>query len=107
VRHLSGLLETANVQLRDTAAGLRESEARRRSVESELAGGQSEAARLRDELERTALEVRNLQVEDKVGQEIGVIFSRISRLEWGGGARTLLHLNALVPESRSVTSWQY
>ena len=84
MRHLSGLLETANVQLRDTAAGLRESEARRRSVEAELAGGQSEAARLRDKLERTALEVRNLQVEDKVGQEIGVLFSRISRLELVG-----------------------
>jgi len=81
VCHLSGLLEKANVQLRDTAAGLRESEAGRRAVQSQLSGCEGEVGRLRDELERTLLEVRNLQVKDQIGQEIGVVFSRIARFE--------------------------
>ncbi len=81
VRHLSSLLEKTNVQLRDMSAGLRESEARRGSLESQLSCCQREMERLTEELKSSALEVRNLQVKDQTGQEIGIIFSRISR--WG------------------------
>ena len=79
VRHISHLLEQANVHLRDTSAGLRQSEAGRRSVESQLAGCQQEVNRLREELEATGQEVRDLQVKDQISQEIGILFSRISR----------------------------
>lgn len=79
VRRLSNLLEQANVQVRDKSAGLRQSEAGRRSLDAQLADANKELERAREELEKAQQEVRDLQVKDQTGQEIGILFSRISR----------------------------